>query len=102
MMRVRSAAPCLLFLASCSDAGTTRTEITVHSLQNTGRGTLREYSRRIGTAGESGDQLGDPARPPADGGLIIPDPGGECPFFEYREEHTVVVDAAGQIVSETY
>ena len=34
--------------------------------------------------------------------MIVPDPGGECPFFEYREEHTVVVDAEGQIVSESF
>jgi hypothetical protein len=34
--------------------------------------------------------------------MIIPDPGGECPYLEYREEHTVVVDAEGNIVSETF
>ena len=98
MTTTRRASLCLVLVTACSDGGTTRTELTVHSLQNTGMGTLREFSRRTGTAAE----MGEPERPPDDGGMIIPDPGGECPFYEYREEHTVVVGADGQIVSETF
>ena len=46
--------------------------------------------------------MSEPERPPDDGGMIVDDPGGECPFSEYREEHTVVVDSEGNIVSETW
>ena len=83
----------------CSDEGRTSTDVTLHKLQNTGRGFMREISRSHGTAGGT---MSEPDRPPDDGGMIFDDPGGECPFLEYREEYTTVVDAEGNIVSQTW
>jgi hypothetical protein len=99
-MNQRSAAVVLLCVSvGCSDEGTRQSTVTLHTLRDTERGFLREISRQSGPAE---GPMGEPERPPDEGGMIVPEPGGECPFFEYREEHTVVVDAEGNIVSETW
>jgi hypothetical protein len=98
-MMKRASLLMLCAAVGCSDEGSGRTDVTLHKLQNTGRGFMREIAVSHGTVG---GVMNGPERPPDDGGMILPDPGGECPFYEYREEHTVVVDAEGNIVSETW
>lgn len=72
-----------LLLAACASETTTRDYRTRHLDDSDKDGLLEEKD------------------PSEDGYIIMPNPG-DCPLMEWTEIHTVVVDADGNVVSETW